>query len=116
MGLKRKATLSALDKPSQGGGPVNRHNKCRIATAVVEAELRALYRTLCTRNREEAGGCQGWRVMVGKWVTVFKRCRLAVIIMRSMVTIVNNVICAFEISKRVDLKFSHHTHICNYVG
>lgn len=96
MGLEMKATLFALDKPSQGGRPVNRHNECKIATAVVEAELRALYRTLCTRNREEAGGCQGRRVTVGEWVTVFKRCRFAVIITCSMVTIVNNIIGAFE--------------------
>lgn len=96
MGLGMKSTLSALDKPSQGGRPVSRHNGSKIATAVVEAELRAVYRTLCSRHREEAGGCQGRRVTVGKWVTVFRRCRLAVIIMCSMVTIVNNIICAFE--------------------
>lgn len=100
MGLEMKSTLSALNKPSQGGRPVNRHNESKIATAVVEAELRAMYRTLCSRNREEAGGCQGQKGLMGKWVgkwmTVFKRCRLAVIIMCSMVTIVNNIICAFE--------------------
>lgn len=67
MGLEMKSTLSALDKPSQGGRSVNRHNGSKIATAVVEAELRAAYRALCARNREEASGCQGRRVTVGKW-------------------------------------------------
>lgn len=43
MGLVIKVALSALDKHSQGGRSVNRHNECKIATAVEEAELRALY-------------------------------------------------------------------------